>query len=169
MRDNHNGWAAGHAACVVYLLKRHANPGSTNKQGKTAMDLAKSEEVRAALQAAAEEAAAATAASATEQAQQPAAAAAAAPAQPATANVLPADIGPKTAPDQQPGPASEAVLAAQPEAKPEVGQGNEAGPPAATRKRPAETQDHVVAPASEPDAAFNPHKRVAQDLYQDED
>ena len=45
---------AGHADCVAYLLKRRANPAAANKQGKTALDVAKSEEVQAILAAALE-------------------------------------------------------------------------------------------------------------------
>ena len=46
--------AAGHAGCVTYLLKRRANPAAANKQGKTALDVAKSEEVKGILSAALE-------------------------------------------------------------------------------------------------------------------
>ena len=62
------GWAltqhasAGHVECVAYLLKRRANPAAANKQGKTALDAAKSEEVKAMLTVALEAATAAAAA-----------------------------------------------------------------------------------------------------------
>ena len=45
---------AGHTECVAYLLKRRANPAAANKQGKTAADVARGEEVKALLAAALE-------------------------------------------------------------------------------------------------------------------
>ena len=148
---------------MTYLLKRHANPASTNKQGKTAMDLAKSEEVRAALGSAAEESAAA----ATGQKQQDQTASGearlASAAEPPAADSP--SIGPGLPPARQQGTAPEPTPALQDAPQHDQAARDE---PASSRKRPAESQDNVVAVDPEPDRGFNPNKRVAQDLYQDD-
>ena len=160
--------SAGHAACVTYLLKRHANPASTNKQGKTAMDLAKTQEVRDALQPAEQEAEQAaadieTAATAAEQikadhAEAPQLENASAPSTSATRST-------------EPGPALQGQPATVPDpelAATQLPQQAGAPDPAVGSKRPAESQDPVAAADSAPQKTFDPHKRVARDLFQDD-